>query len=171
MTSHSKARRSACLTLAAAAAALTFALNPSLALARSNSVAITSIAPFDANTWTRLVEKGPRPAAYIFTATTCSTCPEVFEQLRSFVMDAHRPVELAAVVMDVEGVRAVEHGARKYLGLTRLYGFHGDAAALRLSVDPKWSGAAPYIVLLGRNGSVQRSMGAPDAAMLKQWLP
>lgn len=169
MTSHSKPRRSACLTLAAVAFA--FAFNPTLALARSNSVAITSIAPFDANTWSRLVEKGPRPAAYIFTATTCATCPEVFGHLRSFVMDAHRPVELAAVVMDAEGVRAVEHGARKYLGLTRLYGFHGEPAALRLSVDPKWSGAAPYIVLLGRDGSVLRSMGAPDAAMLKQWLP
>ncbi|MBW7831879.1 MAG: hypothetical protein H3C29_01575 [Simplicispira suum] len=118
-----------------------------------------------------MVEKGPRPAAYIFTATTCSTCPDVFEKLRSFVMDAHRPVELAAVVVDVEGVRAVELGASRYLGLTRLYAFHGDETALRRSVDPQWTGALPYIVLLGRDGSVQRSLGAPDPAMLKKWLP
>lgn len=118
-----------------------------------------------------MVEKGPRPAAYIFTATTCSTCPDIFEKLRVFVMDAHRPVELAAVMMDVEGVRAIEHGARKYIGLTRLYAFHGDEAALRLSVDPQWPGSTPYIVLLGRDGSMQRSVGAPDAAMLKKWLP
>lgn len=126
---------------------------------------------FDADTWTRLIEKGPRPAAYLFATTSCTTCPEVFEQLRRFVMDAHRPVELAAVVMDVEGVRAVEHGARHYLGLTRLYAFHGDGEALRRSVDPKWPDAAPYVVLLGRDGSVQRRAGAPDAAMLKKWLP
>lgn len=169
MKTRSNARRSACLTLAAGA--LVLALNPGLALARSTSIAITSIASFDTHTWTRLVEKGPRPAAYIFTATTCSTCPDIFEKLRVFVMDAHRPVELAAVVMDVEGVRAVELGARRYLGLTRLYAFHGDAAALRRSVDPQWPGTTPYIVLLGRDGSVQRSVGVPDAAMLKKWLP
>lgn len=169
MKSSSKLRRSACLTLAAGA--LVFGLNPSLALARSPSIAITSIAPFNVDSWTRLAEKGPHPAAYFFTATTCSTCPDVFEKLRSFVMDAHRPVELAGVVMDVQGVRAVELGAHRYLGLTRLYAFHGDEAAIRLSVDPKWTGATPYIVLIGRDGSVQRSMGPPDTAMLKRWLP
>ena len=169
MKSSSKPRRSACLALAIGV--LSFGLNPSLALARSNSIAITSIAPFDETTWTRLVEKGPRPAAYIFTATTCSTCPDVFEKLRSFVMDAHRPVELAAVMMDVQGVRAVEHASQRYLGLTRLYAFHGDEAAIRQSVDRKWPDATPYIVLLGRDGSMQRSSGAPDPAMLKKWLP
>lgn len=169
MKSSFQSRRSACLTLAAGVLAL--GLNPSSTLARSTSIAITSIAPFDANSWARLVEKGPRPAAYIFTATTCSACPDVFEKLRSFVMDAHRPVELAAVVVDVEGVRAVELGASRYLGLTRLYAFHGDETALRRSVDPQWTGALPYIVLLGRDGSVQRSLGAPDPAMLKKWLP
>ena len=169
MKSHSKSRRSACLGLAAAG--VTFGLHPSLALARSTSIAISSVAPFDAGTWARLVEKGPRPAAYLFTATTCARCTDVFEKLRVFVMDAHRPVELAGVVMDVEGVRAVEHGARHYIGLTRLYAFHGDAAALRQSVDPQWTGATPYIVLLGRDGSVLRSAGAPDATMLKKWLP
>lgn len=126
---------------------------------------------FDTGTWARLVEKGPRPAAYLFTTTTCATCPAVFEELRHFVMDAHRPVELAAVVMDAQGVQAVEHGARHYLGLTRLYAFRGDASAIQRSVDPKWPDAEPYIVLLGRDGSVQRSAGAPDAAMLKAWLP
>jgi hypothetical protein len=38
-------------------------------------------------------------------------------------------------------------------------------------VDPKWPNVTPYIVLLGRDGSMQRSIGAPDAAMLKKWLP
>ncbi|MCO5103517.1 MAG: hypothetical protein M9919_05860 [Burkholderiaceae bacterium] len=168
--------KTACTTrrgawLALAAAALVLGVNPPLALARSNSIAITSIAPFDAESWTRLVEKGPRPAAYLFTTRTCRDCPDTFEQLRSFVMDAHRPVELAAVVMDAEGLRAIELGATRYLGLTRLYAFHGDEAALRRSVDPEWTGAAPYIVLLGRDGSLQRSVGLPSPAMLKLWLP
>lgn len=166
---QSSKRRSAYLALAAGV--WLGGLNAPLAFARSQSVAITSIAPFDETSWARLVEKGPRPAAYIFTATTCTTCPEVFEKLRSFVMDAHRPVELAAVVMDAQGVRAVAHGSQRYLGLTRLYAFHGDETTIRHSVDPNWTNAAPYIVLLGRDGSVQRSMGAPDAAMLKKWLP
>ena len=168
MKSRFNSRRGACLALAAACLQ---GLQQPVAMARSQSVAITSIAPFDANSWARLVEKGPRPAAYLFITTTCATCPEVFEQLRSFVMDAHRPVELAAVVMDVEGVRAVQHGAQRYLGLTRLYAFHGAEPEIRHSVDPQWTGTTPYIVLLGRDGSLQRSMGAPDAAMLKKWLP
>ena len=75
-------------------------------------------------------------------------------------MDAHRPVELAAVMMDVQGVRAVEH-ARHYLGLTWLYAFEGFEPAIRQSVDPKWPNVTPYIVLLGRDGSMQRSIGAP----------
>ena len=141
MKSSSKQRRSACMALVVGA--LFFGLNQPFALARS---------------------------PYIFTTTYCSTCPDAFEKLRSFVMDAHRPVELAAVMMDVQGVRAVEH-ARHYLGLTRLYAFEGFEPAIRQSVDPKWPNVTPYVVLLGRDGSVQRSIGAPDAVMLKKWLP
>ena len=168
MKSSSKQRRNTCVALVVGA--LAFGFNQPLALARSPSIAISSVAHFDETTWARLVEKGPRPAAYIFTTTYCSTCPDAFEKLRSFVMDAHRPVELAAVMMDVQGVRAVEH-ARHYLGLTRLYAFEGFEPAIRQSVDPKWPNVTPYVVLVARDGSLQRSIGAPDAAMLKKWLP
>lgn len=167
-SSKQSSRRSAWIALAAGA--FIFGCFQPLALARSPSIAMNSVAHFDETTWARLVDKGPRPAAYIFTNTYCSTCPDAFEKLRSFVMDAHRPVELAAVMMDVQGVRAVEH-ARHYLGLTRLYAFEGFEPAIRQSVDPQWPNVTPYIVLLGRDGSVQRSIGPPDEAMLKKWLP
>ena len=62
MKSSSKQRRSACVTLAVGA--LFFGFNLPLALARSPSIAISSVAHFDETTWARLVEKGPRPAAY-----------------------------------------------------------------------------------------------------------
>lgn len=137
---------------------------------RKLRVTINSVVPFDETTWARLVDKGPRPAAYIFTTTFCPNCPDAFEKLRAFVMDAHRPVELVVVLMDVEGVKAVEH-ARHYVGATRLYAFHGFEPAIRQSVDPKWPNVTPYVVLLGRDGLVQRSIGVPEPAMLKKWLP
>ena len=72
-------------------------------------------------------------------------------------MDAHRPVELAAVMMDVQGVRAVEH-ARHYLGLTRLYAFEGFEPRSGKVWIRNGPIVTPYIVLLGRDGSMQRSI-------------
>lgn len=161
-------RRSACVALAIGA--LFFGLNQPLALAGSASIAINTVVDFDETTWAMLLEKGPRPAAYVFTTSYCSTCPGAFEKLHNFVMDRQKSVELAAVVMDVQGERAARH-ARHYLGVTRLYAFEGFEPAIRQSVDPKWPNVTPYVVLLGRDGSVQRSIGAPDAATLKKWLP
>lgn len=156
---------------ASVALALTAWTGPVLAQAgRKLRVTLNSVVHFDENTWARLVDKGPRPAAYIFTTTFCPNCPDAFEKLRTFVMDSHRPVELVVVLMDVEGVKAVEH-AHHYVGATRLYAFHGFEPAIRQSVDPKWPNVTPYIVLLGRDGSVQRSIGVPEPAMLKKWLP
>lgn len=158
--------------LAASVAALAWAVcaQPVLAQPAGRQRALHSIVDFDEATWARLVEKGPRPAAYVFTASYCPNCPDAFEKLRAFVTQARGPVELGVVLMDVEGAKALAH-ARHYAGATRLYAFHGFEPAIRQSVDPKWPNVTPYIVLLGRDGSVQRSIGAPEEAVLRKWLP
>ncbi len=156
---------------ASAAMALSAWVNPLMAqTAGKKRVTLNSVLSFDETTWARLVEKGPRPAAYIFTTTYCPTCPDAFEQVLAFVMHARRPVELVVVLMDVRGKAALEH-AHHYVGATRLYTFDGFESAIRQSVDPKWPNVTPYIVLLGRDGLIQRSIGAPDEAMMKKWLP
>jgi|SRR3990167_840144 len=154
-----------------AALALSVWAHPLMAQSgRKSRVTLNSVLSFDETTWARLVDKGPRPAAYIFTTTYCPSCPDAFEKVMAFVMQARRPVELVVVLMDVHGKGALEH-AHHYVGATRLYTFDGFESAIRQSVDPKWPNVTPYIVLLGRDGSIQRSIGVPDESMMKKWLP
>ncbi|MES2879726.1 MAG: hypothetical protein V4713_15035 [Pseudomonadota bacterium] len=131
--------------------------------------AINTVADFDQTTWAELLKTGPRPAAYVFTTTYCPTCPEAFETLQTFITASRKKVTVAVVVMDVQGPRALAH-AHHYAGASQLYAFDGFEPAIRQSVDPKWPNVTPYIVLLGRNGAVQRSIGAPPPAMLKRWV-
>lgn len=142
---------------------------PALALAEPAHTSIRTVADFDASTWARLLRQGPRPAAYVFTTSYCPTCPQAFEHLQAAVAGAHQPVELAAVLMDVQGPQALAH-ARHYMGATRIYAFDGFEPEIRQAVDPTWRNITPYVVLLGRRGALQRCIGAPDAAMLKAWL-
>lgn len=155
----------------AAALALPGILISNRALAHDHHApaAIKSVANFDAAVWTQLLRSGPRPAAYVFTTTYCSTCPEVFELLHTTLSAARRQVELAAVVMDAQGARALAH-AHHYTGVTRLYVFNGFEPEIRQAVDPKWRNITPYVVLLDRQGRTQRVIGPPDAAQLKAWL-
>lgn len=131
--------------------------------------AINTVANFDESTWARLLRSGPRPAAYVFSTSYCPTCPDAFHKLQTFTAASRQKVELAVVMMDVQGERALAH-AHHFGSATRLYAFDGFEPAIRQSVDPKWPNVTPYIVLLGRTGAVQRSIGPPDAAMLKKWL-
>jgi hypothetical protein len=131
--------------------------------------ALNTEANFDETTWAELLRSGPRPAAYVFTTSYCSACPDAFDKLKTFVAASGQKVDLVVVLMDVQGARALAH-ARHYVGATRLYAFDGFEPAIRQSVDPTWPNVTPYIVLLGRNGSVQRSIGSPEAAILKKWL-
>lgn len=162
------ARRRSVL-VAAAVAAWLYMPNRALSLVNKAQAAIKTVAPFDAATWTRLLGQGPRPAAYVFTTTYCSTCPDAFDKLHAAVVASRQQVELAAVVMDVQGEHALTH-ARHYQGATRIYAFDGFEPEIRQAVDPKWRNVTPYVVLIGRSGTVQRTIGAPDAAMLKAWL-
>lgn len=159
-------RRSA---LFATLAALFYMPNRALALMNHAQAAIKSVVPFEVDTWAQLLGKGPRPAAYVFTTTYCPTCPAAFEQLHAAVLASHKQVELAAVVMDVQGERALAH-AHHYKGATRIYAFDGFEPEIRQAVDPAWRNVTPYVVLIGRQGAVQRSIGPPTPAQLKAWL-
>lgn len=152
--------------------AATLAL-PALALSRGVPAqpphGQAAVLDFDAAIWARLLRAGPRPAAYVFTTTYCSTCPAVFEQLDTHLTTLRRQVELAAVVMDAQGERALMH-AHHYRGATRVYAFNGFEPEIRHAVDPRWRNITPYVVLLGRRGSDQRVIGPPTAAQLQAWL-
>lgn len=167
MTSSSKLKRRS--VLLAAFVPLLAWQSRALAQAGRAQAAISNVAEFNEETWASLVKNGPRPAAYVFTTSYCSTCPDAFEKLKTFIAASNKKVELVTVVMDVPPERALVH-ARHFAGTTKLYAFDGFEPAIRQSVDPKWPNVTPYIVLLGHNGSVQRSIGPPDATMLKKWL-
>ncbi len=178
MTSHSEFQRHGAAVLgmtrrSVLAAATVFPLNlwskQPLDPVKRAQAAIKTVVDFDEDTWAGLLKNGPRPAAYVFTTTYCSTCPDAFDQLQRFIAKAGQKVELVAVVMDVPASRALAH-VHHFVGATQLYAFEGFAPAIRQSVDPKWPNVTPYVVLLGRHGTVQRSIGPPEAAMLKKWL-
>lgn len=135
----------------------------------SAQAAIKQVADFNEGTWAELLKTGSRPAAYVFTTTYCSTCPDAFEKLKVFIASAKTKVELVAVVMDVPAERALVH-ARHFAGATQLYAFDGFEPAIRQSVDPKWPNVTPYVVLIDRAGVVQRVIGPPNATQLKAWL-
>lgn len=149
--------------------ACVFMPNQALALVQPAQAAIKTVVDFDATTWAPLLAKGPRPAAYVFTNTFCSTCPDAFEVLHKRVQGFAKPVTLAAVVMDVQGDKALTH-AHHYTGVTQIYAFDGFEPEIRQTVDPQWRNVTPYIVLISRTGTVQRVIGPPNGAQLNAWL-
>jgi thiol-disulfide isomerase/thioredoxin len=137
--------------------------NPS---AKSSLLVVRS---FDESTWASLLKQGPRPVAYLFTTSYCSTCPEAFEVLNNAVKKNGKKVELAAVMMDINGAQAVRH-ATHFVGITQLFTFDGFEPVIRQSVDPQWPNVTPYIVLIDRHGGLQKTIGPPSSSMLKRWL-
>jgi thiol-disulfide isomerase/thioredoxin len=130
---------------------------------------VLAVRVFDEATWANLVKHGPRPMAYLFTTSYCSTCPEAFEVLNNAVKKNAKKIELAAVMMDVSGAQALRH-ASHFNGLTQLYSFDGFEPAIRQSVDPQWPNVTPYIVLIDRHGGLQKTIGPPSPSMIKRWL-
>ena len=130
---------------------------------------VTEVVDFDESTWAQLLKSGPRPAAYLFTTSYCSSCPDAFEQLHRAVMHKEPAMPLAVVMMDMGGKQALRH-ALHFQGLTQMYAFDGFEPAIRQSVDPTWPNVTPYIVLIDKKGRLQRSIGAPSAKALRAWL-
>jgi hypothetical protein len=131
--------------------------------------AVTSVADFDESTWATLLQSGPRPAAYLFTTSYCSTCPAAFEKLHAATAHQAPTVPLVAVMMDVGGNQALRH-ALHFQGLTQMYAFEGFEPAIRQSVDPHWPNVTPYVVLIDKKGRVQKFIGPPSPKALRAWL-
>ena len=125
--------------------------------------------PFNESSWSKLIKSGPKPMAYLFTTSYCSTCPEAFAVLHEAVKQREPKIPLAAVMMDVSGQQALRH-ASHFVGLTQLYAFDGFEPAIRQSVDPQWPNVTPYIVLIDRHGKMQTTLGPPSQSMHKRWL-
>jgi hypothetical protein len=135
-----------------------------------NSAAPMAVADFDENTWAKLLESGPRPAAYLFTTSYCSTCPDAFAKVKAGAA-SHRglAVPLAVVMMDVGGNPALRH-AMHFQGMTQMYAFDGFEPAIRQSVDAHWPNVTPYVVLIDKKGRLQKFIGPPPAKALRAWL-
>ncbi|PUE49631.1 hypothetical protein B9Z49_06675 [Limnohabitans sp. 2KL-51] len=128
-----------------------------------------TVLPFDEKTWAHALQHGPRPAAYLFTTSYCSTCPAAFEVLHKAVQQRKDKPELNAVMMDVAGPQALRH-APHFKGMTQMYAFDGFEPAIRQAVDPAWPNVTPYLVLVDAKGQTQRVIGPPTPVMLKRWL-
>ena len=131
--------------------------------------AVTGPIDFDAYTWAQLLKNGPKPAAYVFTNSFCPNCPETFSVLHKAVLAAGKPVPMSAILMDVQGERALAH-AHHYAGVSSIYAFDGFAPAIRQAIDDKWRNVTPYVVMVNRRGNLQRVTGQPNAQQLKAWL-
>lgn len=88
MTSSSKLTRRG--VLLAAAAPLVSWSNQPLAPALRAQAATNKVTDFNEETWAELLKHGPRPAAYVFTTTYCSTCPDAFEKLKTFIAASNK---------------------------------------------------------------------------------
>jgi hypothetical protein len=128
-----------------------------------------TVLPFDEKTWAHALHHGPRPAAYLFTTSYCSTCPAAFAVLHKAVQQRKDKPELNAVMMDVAGPQAFRH-ASHFKGMTQMYAFDGFEPAIRQAVDPAWPNVTPYVVLVDAKGQTQRVIGPPTPVMLKRWL-
>lgn len=163
-------RRMFWVVLAAACAMGVQAHEPGKGLAHTPSatMATRNVTPFDETTWSQLLQKGPRPAAYLFTTSYCSTCPAAFAVLHSAVKGRTAPPELNVVMMDVGGAQALRH-ATHFKGMARLYAFDGFEPAIRQSVDPTWPNVTPYVVLVDKQGQTQQVIGPPGPETIRRW--
>ncbi len=130
---------------------------------------LSSTQAFHEKSWAQLLKDGPKPAAYLFTTTYCSTCPAAFEVLHQAVKEKGRAVPLMAVMMDASGAKALRH-ASHFKGMTKMYAFEGFEPEIRQSVDPAWPNVTPYVVLIDAKGNLQKVIGPPSPDMLKRWL-
>ena len=136
---------------------------------KAATATVNTVVDFDETTWATLLQSGPRPAAYVFTTSYCSTCPDAFAKIKVGAASKGLAVALVAVMMDVRGVQALRH-ALHFQGLTQMYAFEGFEPAIRQSVDPQWPNITPYVVLIDKKGRLQKFIGPPTPKALRAWL-
>jgi thiol-disulfide isomerase/thioredoxin len=152
--------------LLAIVSGLTLGLSPS---ARAKAARVES---FDLRSWQTLLAAVKTPTAVVFSATWCPNCPAVIEDLAQDLRERPVTTQLLAVVMDVapgENDAGLMRHAH-YSVVDRLFAFSGQAPALRYSVDPKWRGATPFVVLLAPDRPPRMVTGPPSEQDLQSWL-
>ena len=142
-----------------------------LALAGTLHAAPRAVEAFGTDTWQSLQASIRQPTAVVFTATWCATCPALMADLAAQIRQRKMKASVVAVVMDVapgdNDAALVRHPY--YRLAERLFAFDGQALAIRDRVDPRWRGAAPYVVLLSPHAAARPSTGMPSAADLAAW--
>ena len=150
-----------------------------LAAPERKRVTLNSVLPFDTSTWQRLVDKGPRPAAYIFTTTYCPSCPEAFDRLFAHIQATRKMAELVVVLMDVQGAKANELDGMLPLELREERRARFMAVAEEVSIQKLKSriGARMQVLIdssvaLGKKGGVGRTYAdAPEIDGVVHLLP
>ena len=162
--------RSAC-ALVLAGLAFVGLVVAGLALAGSALAAPRAVEAFGTETWKSLQAAVRQPTVVVFTATWCATCPVVMEDLVAQLRQRKVKAAVLAVVMDVapgDNDAALVRNPHYRLA-DRLFAFDGQAPAIRDRVDPRWRGAAPYVVLLSPHAAPRLSTGMPSDADLAAW--
>lgn len=139
--------------------------------AASVSAAPRAVEAFGVGAWSALQASVKQPTVVVFTATWCATCPQVLEGLVAELSQRKIKASIVAVVMDVapgEKDKSLIRNAH-YKRVDRLFAFDGQAPAIRDRVDPKWRGAAPYVVLLAPNAPPRMSTGMPTDTDISAW--
>jgi hypothetical protein len=140
------------------------------ALVLSGAVAAPrAVEPFDADTWARMQERLPRPAAVVFTATYCANCPAVIGRYAEALGKRGLEREVVAVVID-EASSETLLSSDHYRSASQLFAFEGDETRLRYGVDPRWRGVTPYTALLGKGDEVIFVAGMPSDEQIESWL-
>jgi thiol-disulfide isomerase/thioredoxin len=135
------------------------------------SAAPRSVEAFGVGAWPALQASVKQPTVVVFTATWCASCPQVLEGLVAELSQRKIKANIVAVVMDVapgEKDNTLIRNAH-YKRVDRIFAFDGQAPAIRDRVDPKWRGAAPYVVLLSPNAPPRMSTGMPADADISAW--
>lgn len=161
--------RSACSRSARLRKAAVALLCAPLLCAASAWAAPQGVEHFDAGTWEALQKSLPRPAAIVFTATYCASCPAVLARVAEALRKRDLPEHIVAVVIDEASSQELMSSSH-YSSATRLFAFSGDEARLRYGVDPRWRGVTPYVALLGPADKISFIAGSPSDAQIEAWL-
>ncbi len=124
---------------------------------------------FEQDTWQQLQHTLPRPAAVVFTATYCASCPAVIARVNEALRKRALTRPVVAVVIDEASDEALLN-SHHYTAASRLFLFADNEARLRYRVDPRWRGETPYVVLLSQNKAAAFIAGMPSDAQIDAWL-
>ena len=104
-----------------------------------------AVEAFDAPAWKRLQGAATKPTVVVFTATYCTYCPDIIEQMAREIRQRRADTSLVAVVTDTapgEADRALLAG-KHYSDADRLLAFSGSPA-LRYAPNPQRLGGLSH---------------------------